>query len=302
MFERLRPVAPAGDYAAMAGEHFELGPDYRVFDDPAVDVDVDDENGRPLIRLRRRVLGRQVVQRAAPILLQAVMASRPTNRGTAVGNRYKGDLIRRSDGAVSGTNAVDFGKYLELEATRATVLGYQDRNARFPFCRPCAFDYHHPEAAAVLLPLYVAISEVYREVCPDQWARQKAYWDGIHGDFRLAGTVFTSVTVNRNFRTALHVDAGDFREGMGVLSAIRRGRYLGGETLFPRYRAAVQLFSGDVLLANVHEWHCNAPMVSDGGGPFDRIALVLYLREAMIHCGSAEEELLRARSGERKTT
>ena len=41
---------------------------------------------------------------------------------------------------------------------------------------------------------------------------------------KIPKTCFSTVTISRNFRTALHRDAGDFRDGFGNLTVIRRGK------------------------------------------------------------------------------
>jgi hypothetical protein len=76
--------------------------------------------------------------------------------------------------------------------------------------------------------------------------------------YQIADTAFSTLTVNMNFRTATHKDAGDYTEGFGNLSVIEWGRYHGGETLFPRYGIGFNLRTGDFVAMDVHEWHCNA--------------------------------------------
>ena len=38
--------------------------------------------------------------------------------------------------------------------------------------------------------------------------------------YKIKNTCFSTITINRNFRTALHKDAGDFSEGFGNLTVI----------------------------------------------------------------------------------
>jgi hypothetical protein len=126
--------------------------------------------------------------------------------------------------------------------------------------------------------------------------------------YRIANTAFSSVTLNRNFRTALHCDAGDYREGFGNLSVIERGEYTGGYTLFPRYGIGFDVRTGDFLAMDVHEWHCNTEMKETSAQatrnkalpdiykddpttgtvgmnkPYTRISFVCYFREKLTHC------------------
>jgi hypothetical protein len=47
--------------------------------------------------------------------------------------------------------------------------------------------------------------------------------------------------------------------------------------------------SGDVLLADVHQWHGNTPLILHPGA--ERISIVLYYREKMQYCGTESQEL-----------
>jgi hypothetical protein len=110
-------------------------------------------------------------------------------------------------------------------------------------------------------------------------------------DWIIADTAFTTVTVNRwdarhDARTRVHRDDGDLPEGFGVISILNSGRYTGGELIFLKYRVAVDMREGDVLLCDVHEFHGNAPMKETEPG-WERIACILYYRENMRGCRPA---------------
>ena len=103
---------------------------------------------------------------------------------------------------------------------------------------------------------------------------------------RIPGTVFSTITVNRNFRTALHQDAGDFKEGLSVLAVFTRGDVRGGDLCLPEYGVSVPMGHGDLLLFHAHLWHCNTPITGTHEHaikPTDpaRVSLVCYLREKM---------------------
>jgi len=84
--------------------------------------------------------------------------------------------------------------------------------------------------------------------------------------------------VNKNFRTALHCDVGDLKEGFGNLVVVSEGEYKGGYTLFPQYSVGVNCQNGDFLAMDVHQWHCNSEIEGEG----TRLSFVFYLREKMI--------------------
>jgi hypothetical protein len=74
---------------------------------------------------------------------------------------------------------------------------------------------------------------------------------------------------------------------MGVMAVLEGGHFGGGELIFPRYRTAVDMRTGGLCLADVHELHGNAPM---WGRRFTRLSLVFYARERMVDCGTPAEE------------
>ena len=119
--------------------------------------------------------------------------------------------------------------------------------------------------------------------------------DKTSADFRINGTAFTTVTVNKNWRTRAHYDAGDYKQGFGVMTCMRAGRYRGGQLIFPGFRVAVDMRTGGVCLADVHELHGNAP-IEGVEGKYERVSCILYYRAKMIECGTAAEELDRAKN------
>jgi hypothetical protein len=104
----------------------------------------------------------------------------------------------------------------------------------------------------------------------------------------LLNNTFTTITCNRNWRTAAHIDDGDLKDGFGVMCCL--GDFEGCDLVFPRYRAAVRYREGDVLLANVHQVHGNTPLLTVGGKePLpgrepERLVCVFYYREKMDQC------------------
>lgn len=268
-------------------------------------ADVYKPDGTPLLKYRPLALSPALAAQAFKGLERA--AKEGTNRGMAAGE-YKGDTyqgrevvrtpgnkrfrMRKHDGTVSNT--------MYAKPVRSGIVGYMDRGKRFPYCRLTAFDMGNPEALPGALPLLQEIDTVFANNMPDRYAAQLAYVQKTSPDFFIHGTAFTTVTVNMNFRTAVHKDAGDLKEGFGVISVIRAGEpYDGGYLCFPKYRCAVDIDSLGVCLADVHEWHGNTP-IRGKLGRYRRMSLVTYYREGMHQCGTADEELDRARHLDRR--
>jgi hypothetical protein len=129
------------------------------------------------------------------------------------------------------------------------------------------------------------------------------------GDWNIGETPFSTITINRNFRTGLHKDKGDFG-GWAVLSALEDGKYRGGYFMIPKYGVGIDLREGDVLVADVHQYHCNSPFyttkeddeynlenckrykdvqetsVLGSEYKWSRVSFVCYLRAKMNECST----------------
>ena len=175
------------------------------------------------------------------------------------------------------------------------IIGYFDRNSRNPYCRLTAFSLEHKAEYLKVMPLVKAVNDTFKQYAPERHAAQMEIVRKTHPDFVINDSAFTTITVNRNFRTACHKDAGDYKPGFGVLTALQTGRFSGGFFCIPKYRVAVDMRTTDVLLADVHEWHGNTGIIP-GNDDWERISCVFYYREEMHECGSAVEERQRAAS------
>jgi Oxygenase domain of the 2OGFeDO superfamily len=234
-------------------------------------------DGSPLIVFRSRAVPAAVWEPAFPALLRAAKPS--LNRGDAAGGRYR--RVKR-DGTRSNTS--------ESRPVRSGTAGYLERDPRAPICRATAYTREDAEGWAAVVPFVRAINEAFRRGCPDRYAAQLAVVRQTPPAYVIPGTVFTTMTVNRNFRTHVHKDEGDLPQGFGVMCVVEAGEYDGGYLVFPKWRVAVDLRAGDVLLADVHEWHGNTELVGVEG-EYDRVSVVLYYRSEMRHCLPPDEEL-----------
>jgi hypothetical protein len=176
---------------------------------------------------------------------------------------------------------------------QSTVMGFMDRAGRNPHCRLTAFTRDHFPLYEAARPFVEEVSRLFQQYAPTRWQAQHEFIARVSPEFRIPDTVFTTVTVNRNERTATHMDANDYRGGFGVMAVLEDARYVGGELIFPKYRTGVDMRMGGLCLADVHQWHGNAPLIGIGRR-FVRLALIFYAREHMHACGSVEEERHRA--------
>ena len=263
------------------------------------DTMVYNEKGEPLVVFRKNCIPSNVAEKAYPVLKKAI--GKTSNRGKAGGNFniQVGDIV---DGSVVG-KVLGGNRFLPLKKdgtlsnspkarnVYSSIIGYADRYPRIPYCRQTAFTEKHFNTYKNALPYIQSISKVFEESLPERFANQKKQWDKTSKDFKIHNTVFTTVTVNKNFRTAAHYDKGDLHDGFGNLAVLQTGDYKGAYTVIPKYGVAVNVRSCDVALFDVHELHGNTETKSNQ--PYERISVICYYREKMIECGTAQEELKR---------
>jgi hypothetical protein len=173
------------------------------------------------------------------------------------------------------------------------VAGWYDRYPRIPYGRATSYTEKNPELFAKSYPFLQSLDRGFKELLPWRWGNQKAAADKLDPRFLVPETVFTTITVNKSFRTACHRDAGDLNEGLSNLLVLGDGEYTGGYLVFPEVRVAVNVRPGDLLLVNNHEViHGNTPIVLNHENA-ERISLVCYFREKMLELESYEYEALR---------
>lgn len=176
------------------------------------------------------------------------------------------------------------------------IAGFFDRFPRYPYGRSCAYNHFYPEKFALSFPYLRKLDKMFSELLPERYAAQKACAETLDPKFRVGGdTVFTTLTVNKTFRTAAHRDAGDLHRGFSNLNVIASGtNFKGGYLVLPEYRAAVNIRPGDLLLINNHEAiHGNTEILPTDDQPFERMSLVAYFRENMMELGSWDYETTR---------
>lgn len=181
------------------------------------------------------------------------------------------------------------------EAVLSGTAGSMDRYPRIPFCRQTAWTAAFRDKFEMAIPMMETASRIFAENLPGRWKGQYDCASQLDPHFRIGDTVYSTVTINRSFRTACHRDAGDLCEdganqpsprGFSNLTVLTNGKSFDGFYLaFPEYRAAVNIQEGDLIMMNAHKIHGNTPMITCEEG-FERLSVVLYFREAMLDCGS----------------
>ena len=266
------------------------------------DCDAYSDDGVPLFFFRKNKIPANICRDAYVGFKPAAVISE--NRGNAAGPLAYADGATGKNDAANNVQTNDrrfrvvkkdgtLSKVSRAKKVRSGIAGYFDRNVRFPYCRQTQYTEQNLSQFAKGVPMLKYISKMYEEACPEVFAKHKEVVDKTSKDFVITDTVFTTVTINKNFQTAYHKDAGDLECAMGNLAVLSAGSYEGGYTVMPRWDVAFDLSSGDVCFFDVHEVHGNTAMTSTK--PFERISLVAYYRKNMVHCGSISDELYRAK-------
>ena len=214
---------------------------------------------------------------AAECYMAAAKDYTSTNRGTTAGVQHR--------------NREPSGKYDKGKIANSSVVGFINSTNNKRPCRLTSFSKQHFDQYQKGMPFIQKIDTCFKQYVPAAHALQSAMAEKSR-DFTISGTAFSTVTVNYNFRTALHRDSGDYKQGFGNLVVTHSDDVLRskGLLLFPQYKVAISLGKGDFMAMDVHEWHCNSALslVDDGdrdtGDGSYRLSFVCYLREHMDRC------------------
>ena len=261
----------------------------------------DGEGGyRPLFFYRRNVIPEHMLQNAIEVFKKAAQKNKSHQRGAAAGPI---DVSKLSPNAVVALSPSRFrsrfvykdgrvSSYDRANPVNSMIAGYFDepriadkskvRDNGLPPCRTTAFTKKNWDRWTSVFPLINLLDDMYLALRPDVYIKQKILADRTP-DFRIGDSVFSTLTVNLNFRTACHVDQGDFREGMTVIIVASEGRYKGGYLGYPQYGVCVDLRHGDFILKNPHSQHSNTEFY-DTSDNFARLSFVFYYREKMQRC------------------
>ena len=181
------------------------------------------------------------------------------------------------------------------QSVMSGIAGYFDRYPRIPYGRATSYTEKNLEKFALSYPYLHKLNSQFAKLIPNRWEAQNDQANKLDPRFRIDGTVFTTLTVNHNWRTACHRDAGDLTTGFSNICGVtgpNGNGWRGGQFILPEYRIAINLQPGDMLLVNNHEGiHANDELYA--GYENDRMTIVAYFREKMLELKSWEYENLR---------
>lgn len=230
------------------------------------DATVYTEDGKLLLLFRKKKLTGS--QEFYDVIADYMKKHPSTNRGTASGSTTKNT---RENPKIQTTITGYFDRWSPIHKYL-----FKKKGIATPIeVRETAFLADHPDEFAKMVPFIEQIDRMYKKYLPEYYEKQ--YKKAKETHFKIGDTSFSTVTINKNFRTTIHKDKGDDPVGFGNLATIQRGKYTGGETCFPQYGIGVDVREGDILLMDVHEWHANLPIQLEEDAV--RMSVVCYLRK-----------------------
>ena len=271
------------DCSGKEGKYFNFTKSFTLINE---DCDIVTEDGMQLICFRKNVIPKKCSDAAYKNLLDA--STKSSNRGAAAGplnpkhfgasrakrlSRFNNSVYRGKitlpNGTVSNTSVSN--------PVHSGIVGYMDSTPRLP-CRMTRYTRDEFEKYKKAIPYIEQVNKQFKKTTPKKYAAQlkKAKKTGT----QIGNTAYSTITVNKNFRTGLHKDKGDDPEGFGNLTVVGKGEYKGGYTMFPEYYIAVDVKTGDYLGMNVHEYHCNSKITGKG----TRMSCVCYYRTKLNKC------------------
>ena len=291
--------------------------------------------GVPVFKFRKKPFHKDTLKRAWDNCKYMAVASR--GRGAAAGpidpnSQYwsKRELSKVDKWSAKymvkdkKTGEMKESKMRVNNTTASSPIGFYGKTKGLGLDLPCRLSHYtrtNLDKFHEAIPFFQSIAHDYEQLMPDQYASQMER--AIKNDYHINQTPFSTITINRNFRTAVHKDSGDFG-GWACLSVLEENKYSGGLFVMPKYKVAIDMRHGDLLVANVHEYHGNTELYESEedkkyndenpqqtykdnlevgvlglNNRFSRISFVCYLREDIINCPGYNKFVISLKDSER---
>lgn len=196
--------------------------------------------------------------------------------------------------------AADEAKWVEDELISKTtyanpvnsgIAGWYDRYPRIPYGRATSYTEKFFDKFKKSYPYLQHLSKAFNELLPWRYSNQKRAADKIDPRFLVPDTPFSTITVNRNFRTAAHYDPANMDDGFANICVFSNSdSYRGAYLVFPEIGYAVDVRPGDLLFVNnMAGLHGNTELILDDPTA-ERISIIAFFHEGMLTLGSLEYE------------
>lgn len=273
-------------------------------------------NRHLLLKIRKNVIPDAICKKTFMALHEE--AKKPhTNRGAAAGilsqrklppyvkeiiakGKFRGkyighdDRVRKDDiSNLSRSSIIGYYDQIDRNYYRRLSRKKDKQSVKVP-CRVTKFVKDQPKKWEDTFEFYKMIDNQFKNLVPDAHMKQQMQASKTP-EYQILDTAFSTSTINYNWQTALHRDAGDFEGGFGNLVILedphmKRQTWSGGYLGFPQYKIAVDVRNGDFLAMDVHQWHSNTPIIKGDVKELEhaRLSIVSYLRKNMIKCTSSK--------------
>ena len=236
---------------------------YNIVD---TDTDCYTDTGELLFKFRKNVISQELCDLAWNNYKDLAKASR--GRGASAGQidpnstYWKKRTLTKTSGF--STKYIVNGKETKMRVNNQVAsqpIGYYESTKSLGVDLPCRLTHYTKQNLELFENGFDYINTVdksYQVLNPE---KHKLQLDRalMKPDFQIGDTAFSTFTINRNFQTAVHQDAGDY--GFGNLTVLERGRYRGGYFVIPQYGIAIDLRQGDHLCVDVHQYHGNTKLI-----------------------------------------
>jgi hypothetical protein len=256
-----------------------VNPNANLFGaDPIEEIRASHQNKKPSPSNRNNVWGISAVKKDNFVFEEWVESTKKLSEAEMIAEANR--VIKKYVCATTYANGVMSG-----------IAGWFDRYPRIPFGRATSYTAREPEKFAMAYPFLQSLAKGFKDLLPWRYNNQMEAAKKLDPRFLVPETPFTTVTVNKSFRTACHFDAGDLTTGLSnLLTLTNNGNYKGCHLVAPEYRVAVNPRPGDLLLINNHEVMHGNTQIELLDEEAERISLVVYFREKMLELGSKEYE------------
>lgn len=324
----IKPKMSDNEISHLEGSYFTEN-DFDIIIDEDADVYRLDEKGDKhlLLKIRKNVINKRVCKKT--FLALEDEAKKPhTNRGAAAGlltkrklppyvkeivakgkfrGKYLGhnDRIRKDDisnlsmsSIIGFYDQIDRNYYRRLSQKKDKNIKINSKKSiKMVPCRMTKFTKDQPRKWEDTFDFFKAIDKQFKLLVPEAHKKQLEQASKTP-NFQILDTAFSTATINYNWQTALHRDAGDFEGGFGNLVILEdpkkhRQNWTGGYLGFPQYGICINIRNGDFLAMDVHQWHANTPIIEEKKEAekpnkfkldYSRLSVVSYLRKNMIKC------------------
>jgi hypothetical protein len=258
-----------------------------------------DQTGRIVFALCKGALPNNMVELAKKIFGDIDTRLAPSySRSSAAGNLSIESFMafRKDIAAVHADQSNPYQGFIELKSgkrfAKALSNPVKSYMAGFNYDRfrklgnPCGFSRKFPAEWLDAIPFFEEVSLRLDHALPEvsskmhKWCRENQ----VSSRFTIGNACLTTVAINVNYESCFHYDRGDLDDGYSTLTAVSTGNgYAGGYLVLPKYRVAIDLRPGDILLNQSHaDLHGNTAII-----PADhsskRISFVTYLKKTLRH-------------------